>query len=115
MTRQEMTAWKHETARSDTAWRMDAIHNGQGGTDMLLYKGGVAGVYVAVARDGEATSGRYDYAMPHIGEAEFNPQHARTFGSFDEAVARVLGSLGLAALLTITNLDAATCCARMQS
>jgi hypothetical protein len=70
----EYAAWKVETARSETRFILDEIH-WYNRKEILLFKGGVDGVYVWIFNDGTATIGTYEGAVPHIGEAMFTEIH----------------------------------------
>jgi hypothetical protein len=86
MTEQEFKAWANATRRDAGWWTVDRVHNGRNGNRVLAYCGRpddpAAGVYVAIdptVRRGALTgtytltAGRYQGAMPHIGEALFKP------------------------------------------
>jgi hypothetical protein len=68
MNLKEFEAWKAETAKSKGAWRLDQIHCTF--DDTLLYKGGESGIFATI-RGRTVEFGRYEGAIPHIGEACF--------------------------------------------
>jgi hypothetical protein len=46
-------------------------------------------VYISLERDGRCSSGKYDGAIPHIGDACFQPMWQMTFPSWDEGIKTV--------------------------
>lgn len=70
MTKEEFELWKAETAKSQNKWQIDPIHNKP--TDTLIYKGGQDGFFVNI-HNNKVVLGKYEGAMPHIGEALFKP------------------------------------------
>lgn len=90
MTKQEEQAWLEETAKSAGRWNEDPIWASKG--DLLLYRGGESGRYIEVRSGGHLTKGdlsmgTYDGALPHIGEAIFQPLYHHTFTSRAAAIA----------------------------
>lgn len=101
MTDNEFKAWATHTARSRNGWMLDEVTAHNRG-EMLLYRGGERGVYVLVSRN-VVTVGRYEGAVPHIGEAMFTCVGQKAFANDSrafEAVANATGLSGLMALLT---------------
>ena len=78
MTRNEFDAWMAETDASRLQWREDVIYrlNGHG---FMYYSGGEDGVFVRADSDGKLVAGRYEGAIPHIGEALFRPVVTKQF------------------------------------
>ncbi len=78
MTRNEFDAWMAETDASRLQWREDVIYrlNGRG---FMYYSGGEDGVFVRADSDGKLVAGRYEGAIPHIGEALFRPVVTKQF------------------------------------
>lgn len=101
MTTQEFNNWKKETEGSKHHWQVDEVTKRNRGV-LLIYIGGENGKYIEVTPDGQATVGKYEGAVPHIGEALFVPLHARKFASQDQAMAALIEKAGLAFLLDLT-------------
>lgn len=70
----------------------DPIAESKGG--WLFYKGGESGRFIMISSSGYLQVGLYDWAIPHIGEAEFKTKASRTFASKDEALQFVISALG---------------------
>jgi len=77
-------AWLAVTASSRFRWVEDDIFrlNGRGA---MYYTGGEDGIYMRINNDGKLEAGRYEGAIPHIGEAFFHPAVVRQFDSFSDA------------------------------
>ena len=101
MNAQEFKEWQAVTASSTNHWTVDTCQM-QNTNRVLAYIGGASGAFVEIDATGKATAGRYDGAVPHIGEALFQPQHTRQYASQSEAIARIAERLGLGFLLALT-------------
>jgi len=77
-------AWLAVTESSRYKWVEDEIYrlNGRGA---MYYFGGEDGVYMRIQNDGKLEAGKYEGAIPHIGEAMFTVAAVRQFNSFSEA------------------------------
>ena len=94
MNRAEFEAWKQHTESNRWGWTLDPVHNGINTDDYLFHRGGVNGQYIVV-EDGLATIGWYNGALPHIGEAEFQPEYENSFDSNDDAFFALIHKGGL--------------------
>lgn len=81
---QNFAAWMAVTESSRYKWVEDEIYrlNGRGA---MYYTGGENGVYMRIHKDGLLEAGDYMGAIPHIGEAMFQPAVKRQFDSFSDA------------------------------
>ena len=81
---QTFSAWISATESKRYRWVEDEIYrlNGRGA---MYYTGGEDGVYMRISNDGKLEAGRYEGAIPHIGEALFHTAVVRQFGSFADA------------------------------
>ena len=72
MTHAEIKAWLARPESSRNRWTEDEIFrlNGRGAK---YYRGGENGIYMDIHKDGRLEIGEYDGALPHIGEACFQP------------------------------------------
>ena len=77
-------AWLAVTESSRFRWVEDEIYrlNGRGA---MYYTGGEDGIYMKIHSDGKLEAGKYEGAVPHIGEAMFTVAVVRQFSSFSEA------------------------------
>jgi hypothetical protein len=84
MTEKEFAYWQAITESSRFRWVEDEIYrlNGRGA---FYYSGGENGVYMRIEKDGLLTAGRYEGAIPHIGEAFFTVQAEKQFAHFGAA------------------------------
>jgi hypothetical protein len=89
MTNQEFAAWNSVTAGSAGLWTEDAIYrlNGRGA---FYYIGGEDGAYLRISKEGVLEAGKYEGAIPHIGEAFFTPAVTRRYGNFSDAFAAAM-------------------------
>ena len=109
MTKAEFTAWQAETERSRGQWIVDSIHNGQPRVGekpedchALVYRGGVNGWCLWVWASGRVEIGRYEGAIPHIGEASFRVLHTFTcYRDWNDAVTRFFRGMGHSGLLPL--------------
>jgi len=76
MTHEEFQNWLEFTKSSETQWIVDVVTFVNRG-EILVYRGGVDGIYLLCQPDGTATIGTYEGAMPHIGEAVLRPGFSR--------------------------------------
>jgi len=81
---QNFAAWLSVTESSRYKWVEDEIYrlNGRGA---MYYTGGVDGIYMRIGKNGALEAGKYEGAIPHIGEAMFTPVVTKQFPSFNEA------------------------------
>lgn len=91
MDKNEFDGWKKVTAASETSWIQDAVTFFNRG-EILLYKGGIDGVFVSVEKNGTASIGFYNGAFPHIGESVFRTVYSKNFESQREAIFTVCES-----------------------
>jgi hypothetical protein len=84
MTKQEFERWQAITQNSQFRWTEDEIYrlNGRGA---FYYHGGEDGIYIRIQKDGMLEAGNYEGAIPHIGEAFFEPLVQRQCRDFNEA------------------------------
>ena len=84
MTRKEFERWQAVTQNSEFRWTEDEIYrlNGRGA---FYYHGGEDGIYIKIQKDGMLEAGNYESAIPHIGEAFFEPVVQRQCKDFNEA------------------------------
>ena len=88
-----IAAWLAVTASSRFKWVEDDIFrlNGRGA---MYYTGGEDGIYMRIQNDGKLEAGKYEGAIPHIGEAIFTVVAVRQFDSFSEAYKAAMESGG---------------------
>lgn len=101
MTKKEFLAWALHTERSTKGWQVDECQLHNHGL-ILMYHGGESGTFVWIENK-TVTVGKYEFAVPHIGEALFTPTGSRSFPTEDKAhtaVANATGISGVMALLT---------------
>lgn len=101
MTKVEFDSWTKMTKFSEKAWVLDenTLHNYG---EYLFYKGGENGVYIEVRKDGIASVGEYEGAIPHIGEAFFIVKHENKIASNREgALTKIIERLGLPFLMDL--------------
>lgn len=100
MTKIEFDEWMEITGFSERRWMFDDVTYRNRG-EMLWYKGGVDGVYIDVQSNGTVSVGEYAGAIPHIGEALFQPKHSQKVAdNANEASLIVLERLGVGFLLS---------------
>lgn len=89
MTEKEFTDWTAKTQGSRHRWTEDDIVrlNGRGA---LFYRGGEDGVYLRVHKNGWLELGRYEGAVPHIGEASFAVLAKHQFPNYPDALAAAI-------------------------
>ena len=89
MTDTEMKRWIAVTENSKYQWTEDEVTrwNGRGA---LYYLGGEDGVYIRIQPGGRLSSGTYEGAFPHIGEAFFTEEAVESCNSFDQAFRRAV-------------------------
>jgi hypothetical protein len=92
MTKDEYTAWREETARSEKQWQTDLIHNSP--EDYLIFKGGENGFYLHILKN-VIHMGNYQNAIPHIGEAIFKEKGRVECIDNNAAWTRLLAKSGL--------------------
>jgi hypothetical protein len=97
MTSQEYRRWVEYMKRCRGHWTLDVVHDGTEGRDLLLFCPFLQrpnnGVYICISASvpGVVEVGRFDGAVPHIGEALFTPLWKdKRFSSFVEAKLAVL-------------------------
>ena len=90
MTAQEYENWSTYMRAQKGKWTVDPIHNGDDGRNFLAFvpspEDETKGVYVQIFEDGRVSSGEYEGAIPHIGEASFRSHACSKFANFNEAV-----------------------------
>ena len=93
MTHEEVKAWLARTESSRNRWTEDEIFrlNGHG---VKYYRGGESGKYVEIHQDGRLEIGEYDGAIPHIGEAFFQPVVRKRYEDFDTAFKKAAEFVG---------------------
>ena len=81
---EEFERWQTITQNSQFRWTEDEIYrlNGHG---TFYYHGGEDGIYLKIQKDGMLEAGNYEGAIPHIGEAFFEPVAQRQCKDFNEA------------------------------
>jgi hypothetical protein len=105
MTEKEYLNWKAVTESSRFRWVEDEIFrlNGRGA---FYYSGGEDGVYMKIQKDGLLEAGRYEGAVPHIGEAMFMPQIEKQYADFNAAYTAALEAGGKQFLLDMLTTSA---------
>lgn len=94
MDRKEYDAWIEETNKSKFSWQMDQVAwNNR--TEMLFYCGGA---------DGQLTMGRYEGAIPHIGEAMFKIEGRKNYIDQEDAFERLCNFGGMGILRAFFNI-----------
>ena len=100
MTKQEFEDWKAHTELSTHKWTLDPIHNGKNGQNYLFHIGGCDGQYIIID-NGDITVGDYIGALPHIGEALFQPLYNKHFDDDNTAIKVLIETAGLSFLIDI--------------
>lgn len=76
MTKEEFKAWAAFQMKNAGHWTVDPIHNGAD-RDLIAYiakpNDPTSGIYVNVFKDGTWDCGRFEDAIPHMGEACYHP------------------------------------------
>jgi hypothetical protein len=105
MTEKEYADWKAVTESSRFRWVEDEIYrlNGRGA---FYYSGGEDGVYMRIEKDGLLEAGRYEGAIPHIGEAMFTRQIEKQYADFNAAYTAALEAGGKQFLLDMLTASA---------
>lgn len=98
MTKGEFKAWAAVTEGSRNSWTFDEITYHNRG-ELLYYRGGESGTFISIEKDGKFTTGTYEGAIPHVGEASFQVTFAKQFATQDEAYRRMVECLGAQFLL----------------
>lgn len=93
---------------SQEYWTIDSIHDGNENRDLLIYckdpEIPTEGIYVKFSKSWNTpntvggttfSSGKYRYALPTIGDAEFKTKEHRKFGSMMYAIDYARKDLGL--------------------
>lgn len=88
MTKKEYREWQELTAASETHWVLDEI-TWLNQHEALLYRGGQNGAYILAKADGTAEIGKYEGALPHIGEAMFHPLYSNKVGKNAKAALHI--------------------------
>jgi hypothetical protein len=101
MTPEEFEAWKKWTRESGHRWKVDPIHNGLGGRDLLMFIGGESGKYLRFDNTDTLEIGSYEGAIPHIGEADFHMEERITFDSCVLAVISAIEIAGQAFVIAL--------------
>lgn len=87
------TRWVEYMKSRRGKWTLDPVHNGKQGMDFLAFcpnrSDASRGVYVSLRRDGSCSSGVYEGAFPHIGEAIFQSRWTKRFPSWEEGISTV--------------------------
>lgn len=94
----EYDLWLAETKKSEYQWMLDEITRLNKG-DLLLYKGGMDGIFIEIQKDGLLLIGKYEGAIPHIGDAIFTTTAKKQFENQDKAIQRAVNVGGLDFLL----------------
>lgn len=104
MTQDEIKAWLAVTGSSSTRWTEDAVFrlNGHGAK---YYRGGKNGVYTTIHQDGRLELGNYEGAIPHVGEAYYQPVVRCRYEDFNTAFAKAIEFLGTPFLLDMFSLS----------
>ncbi len=102
MTKTEFENWKAHTELSTFNWCIDLIHNGQNEKGYLFYRGGMDGQFINVD-NGLIKIGDYIGALPHIGEAMFEPLYTKQFDNNDDALKCLIEKAGLGFLTKIVD------------
>lgn len=101
MTIQEYAAWTNTTNQSRNVWTRDECFEHNQKLSLFAYFGGENGVYVRITKEGELEVGRYDGAIPHIGEAGFRVVGKKNFSSESAAFQRAAEMFGAGFLRNI--------------
>ena len=104
MNQAEFDYWSAVTASSKHKWVEDEIyrHNGRGS---FYYTGGEDGIYIEATKEGQLQYGRYEGAIPHIGEAIFMPAETLQFASYSAAYNEMLRRCGVQFLVDMFSPD----------
>lgn len=93
------TTWSSYMKSLRGKWSVDPIHNGSSGR-ILAFRpdadDATRGVYVELdVRTGRCSAGRYEDAVPHLGDAFFRPKWEQRFPPHADLAARMFVRLGL--------------------
>jgi hypothetical protein len=93
MNEQESAAWKAFTENSRDHWIEDEIYrlNGHGA---FYFTGGESGIYMRIQKDGMLEAGKYEGAIPHIGDAMFRPLVTKPYADFSGAFTAAVEAAG---------------------
>ena len=100
MTREEFDNWTKITESSKRNWHLDEVTLHNRGV-YLFYTGGENGIYINVDLDGLTTFGKYECAIPHIGDALFTIEHNAQFADQNTAITKLIEQGGLKFLLNL--------------
>lgn len=99
MDAQEYKAWSDYMKLCRGWWTLDPIHDGINAHDLLVFFANPVhpdeGVYISVSRTGLVDAGKFDSAVPHIGDAVFTSFWQKQYPSFIDAAAVVLERTGV--------------------
>lgn len=87
MDENELKAWTDFTDGSADRWTVDPVHDGSR-EDLLLFVGGRSGRFIHAYHE-DMIVGRYEDAVPHIGEASFTVLYREAHGSYGKVLARI--------------------------
>ncbi len=93
MNKHELEVWIAETESSRFQWCEDEIYrlNGRGS---MYYTGGEDGIYMRIGKDGTLEAGHYKGAIPHIGEAFFQPDVVKQYNNYSQALTAAMEAGG---------------------
>jgi len=98
MTKQEYEKWRRETLKSKDKWQMDLIHCKS--DDCWFYHGGENGKFIMII-DSTLSLGNYKYAIPHLGDAQFEVLAEKEFENNEEAWKYLLERAGISFLIDL--------------
>lgn len=105
MNDKEFKAWARKMAAEAGFWVRDAVTaNNRPGCDLFYVatpSDPTRGIFVSI-ENGALQTGRFEGAIPHIGEAMFVAKHTANFSSHADALTHCIERLGLSFLLAAT-------------
>lgn len=104
MDTQEYKAWAKFQMENAGHWTVDPVHNGLD-QDLIAYvakpSDPTSGIYVSVTKDGHWDVGRFSLAIPHMGEAFYQPTKSGKAEDYGKALNQLVEILGLHFLLSL--------------
>ena len=105
MTMQEFNNWKRYQMTNAGHWTVDPIRDGVNRSDLLVYNAlpqdPTKGIYVLITGEGTLSTGAFEDALPHMGDATYQVKKFSKFRNKDEAFSYAYQKLGLKFLVKL--------------
>jgi len=106
MNAEEFEKWAAFQKKNAGHWVMDRVREMNTG-DLFFYNAlpsdPARGIFVEITKAGALRSGRFEGAVPHIGEALFTIKVDKKFENQDKAFTHAVTALGLSFLFAVTH------------